>query len=307
MNKSKDTLLPLLDSIKKTINDVINDDMSKLDATGKYEVYLKQFKKLKKELKPGDRKDVLGGMLYNHNIYNFSKLTAIYSYNKNKLNYINSYGLKKYITKINNILNKNIKDVETNRIYSYILNQDGTTINHLYIYRLNFEGITLLIATVSSSYYFNKKMFIHLNNFIRKNIEIDINYKKPFILDYAGIISNKLYHLMMQDESTTFSVVIYDFIELSSFEHMSIQTLKNVSNYITMTLNEAYGEDTEILPLAIDKYIAIIDNRLINAHELANQTVAFNFNGLRLRRKIKRAEIDSEEQFYRFIDKLFYL
>ena len=119
--------------------------------------------------------------------------------------------------------------------------------------------------------------------------------------------SNKLYHLMMQDESVTFSVVIYNFIELRSFENMSIQTLKNISNYITMTLNEAYGEETEILPLAIDKYIAIIDNRLINANELANQTVAFNFNGLRLHRKIKRAEIDSEEQFYWFIDKLFYL
>jgi hypothetical protein len=161
-----------------------------------------------------------------------------------------------------------------------------------------------IIASLSSSPYFNKKSFIYYGNFL------ETLFPDKRTNPYGT--SNVFHAIEKQMETVSSTHDLYAYLvyfpDLDRiFSHTGIHTLFDVCATIQAALTEAWGEQHQTYTLSLKEYGVLISVPKGDTHAVEEKHIDFAYKKIPLPHKAAFVRLDKGDAFYTLTETLFSL
>ncbi len=299
-------LLDIHDTVKSFLEEEISPDEAKL----KYDSLLKRCIVLEKQKINHASEDYLTGMLYHHNVENFSKNTLLASLTGNSVNIINHCGDEKNLTPVKAVLQKMFSAgiITTNCLEKTKIPSSDDMSFTLYTWSFKNNNELIIIGSLTSSQYFDQEIFTSLVSFIEKNIRSNEAINLPVSIDYFNSISLELTSYIMnhlKNGTTVYGgIYIFDSIE-KIFGHMGVATIADIATHITGTLTALHDTDYKCFILSLNNYITVASDPIEKISASYKHGIEFRYNDIAIPYKHTEIKIEHEKSIYDFWEELF--
>lgn len=300
----------LLQSIRGTIKSYREGRLSLKRTIEDYDKKLLQYKELEQSIISLHSQGFLKGLLYHHNVNNYSKLTALFYSSRKDLSVIDYYGDDKLLEILPELIIRKFKLLEENKVNKIFLhNRKGLTYN-LFIRLITIKSKNFFLGTVTSSHYFNLNDFQFYSELIRKICINSIKLNLPMSFDYYNGISVKLtnyvnHHIEKKGAVTANIFVFKDIVKI--FGHMGISTLADISRSLSNTLKNSFPDNAEVFIPSINTYIVLKPENSISDDSSVDNSknkIQFSYNDITIFYKEKQHFIDSSQLLYDFWEEI---
>jgi hypothetical protein len=290
--------------IRQVLNDLVTGRSSEDSAREKYASLLQSYKDL--SLKAGPAKgDSFSGLCYAHNTENFSLHTGIFRLHGKGAECLASFGLDGADETILFIV-ESIRNSVSVKKYLEFSPSDGTGLKqilHVYVFECSGDDFGI-IASLSSSPYFNKMSFIYYGNFL------ETLFPSKRIKPYG---TSDLFHAidrqieMMSPDIDLYAYIVY-FPDLDMiFSHTGIQMLFDVSHSLEIILSQSWGAHHPRYTLSLKEYAVLISCKKNSDIPVQNKRIDFSFKGIPLPHHSAVIKLEGSDAFYQFTKALFAL
>ncbi|MFC1671020.1 hypothetical protein ACFL20_11570 [Spirochaetota bacterium] len=292
----------ILLSIKDTIKSYLKDDFTLDQLKDKYSKISTEFSTLKNELPLDASYKYLQGLLYHHNVNNFSKSTFIGSLAGKQFTLLENFGNNKYASRLPGIYSENHESFHDKKVAKIILNDSENIKIVLYSMKIELNDNKFFIGAITSSNYFNIEYFHYFVEVIKKIFVKNLEINKPLAFDYSGDISTKIVDYIEKRKcNLTVNIYIFEGI-VHVFGDRGITSLTETAETISLLLSENFPENSKIFTLSFNCYIVIspeeADDDPINISKI--KRLDFMHKDINLHYKHRQISIDKTKPVYYF-------
>jgi len=255
---------------------------------------------IRKHYISGKSGSYIKGLLYQHNVNNYSKLTAFYRYSDEKLEHELYCGNQELFPVINDLVLKNIHNIKYEKVLSLPINGNSDLSYRLLLKKLNPDNSDAFIASVISSHYSKDETFEYLCNTLSRLYKKKDQYNSPVNSDYFSMVYSDLkdYTNACLDSGSEINAVMYKFNNFDEiFSHMGHHVISDISDEITELLRKSYSFEAKIIILSFSNYLVLVpqspdSNGQSDAdNEFIPAMLNFNYNGILFQYELENFKI----------------
>ncbi len=299
MKNNSNEIKSLLSDIHRSLNSLLENEISLDEANELYRENKAKFDSIKKESQP-EKVNLIKEILYSHNINNFCRFTFIYKRNRDAIVLEESAGDIKIIDELLDI----VKQSET-EITETEINNDEKFSGTVYTISADFKSFSLIIGTATSSKLFNKNKFLLISDIIKRIFEKQISLSNPFFIEYYNIRSSNATEFIQKKLLNGIELVahIYIFVKIYEiYSHSGRKNLESLSNNILETIQKNYT-DASIHIISGGIFLVLIDKD--DQAALKMPRIEFTYNNFPIIYNKIKIEILKETEIYKFWEELY--
>ena len=292
--------------IHDTIKGFLDGTVSRHDAEEVYTAYTRDYMTIQQGNLTMGRTNHVKGLLYAHNVHNFSKLTALLQKNEESVSTVHYAGNKKILDAIHDIVKERVQRQKGSTLESMVIQRSDELEFRLFYTTIAAGTGFLYLVSVTSSHYFNEKLFGLLRCMVEDLFKTALLYQSPLCIDFLHNNSNKLRKYFTGSALLQPKIsVIYIFPGIDRiFGHLGFNRIREVSDFIMNRILDAHKAETELLQFAITTYIAMIHNDQ-EEDKKKKKKVDFLFDGITIPYKTRTIELRGEISIYTYLDEVY--
>ena len=289
----------LLISIRDSISGFLNGRMTFQSAKEKYSELYNTYKEIKSEI-PQNNAAFIEGLLYQHNVNNYAKATAVYHKVEDTFEAECILGDETFNDIIKSMLHKT-ENLKFNYVNDIFIEKKDVLTFILYVYPIKLEDATLYRATIKSSHYFNIRQFELLCE-ILQNIYAH-NSEKAITFSYTDNIIKEVQHYIQYHPYDSILIDLFVFDNLGKvFEHFSTLSLRYAANSIIKILTDEYKDaEGKVFTVSFSSYIVIHNSEDIKQR---HKEIDFEFNSITLLYKSIQLPVDTSKPIHILMDEI---
>jgi hypothetical protein len=254
------------------------------DAEAAYARLAGEYGRLEAELRNDEATGLLEGILYQHNIRNFSHHSGIYLNRKDAVTPLVCCGDEAMASRVAAELRRHAADLASSEVRHLEPESTGGLSQALHAVRVASAGKDVIyFASLSSSPFFSDEAFAYtgaiLGIMIEGNAAADQHYSY-----FAGIKNEAdafIRKNMDQSHDIMTNILIFRNIE-KIFSHMGFNTILDVSDQIRQTLAESFPTGSLCVAPSFRMYLVFTRHLRKRGAELKSNRVEFIYRGITL-------------------------
>jgi len=299
----------LLEEIRDSIKEYLDGDLPLPDARKRFASILSEYRSAHKKFFREDSDDYIRGLLYQHNVNNFAKCTAVFTIDKNNIKPLLHYGEKLLVQQISEKIKSMAEALpgrKTEKIH--LRDEDGIPL-YLYAYKLPSEQHTMIFSSITSSSYSNPDYFSFLCEFISKIIEIKNSENQCISFNFSSNLSQDIIDYIKENNDESGIVAcIYLLKDLKKILNtIDISTMNKTSNYFTDTLRTQFPGESRIIMITHSMYLALCGKGAYENNIQKLNRITFVVGGLIIPFEMNYYSIDSAVYVYELIEEIYRL
>ncbi len=298
----------LLISIRETIKKGIDGEFSVIEIRNEYIKLYTIYDNIIKLQNINPVGSFLKGIFYNHNIKNFSKITALYISKNDTADQICYFG----DVQLGNIINKFINEKKSAGVLPFlkpekIIIDDNNNLTYL-LYLQTIEcadDVQLISATITSSHFFNEEQFLFLNKVICLIYKKMLHISSGGFIDFFDIISKKIIEYINTEGTTSVQLFVFQSLK-EIFQDSAISVYNDISRNIHNTLKKYFSRNSKIFVLSLTQYIVLSQEEVSHENvKKKNSKINFTYNELLIPYETILIETKDFQSIYKFWDEVF--
>jgi hypothetical protein len=299
MNSKPYEIKPVLTEIHRSLNSLLENEISLEEANDLYRSFKENFNSIKKEVR-SEKVNFIKEILYCHNINNFCRLSFIYKKTFNNIALEESAGDNTTIDELMDIVLDTGIDLSVTE-----LNKQERVSGTVYTVSKEFFNFTLIFGTVTSSKLFDRNKFLMASDIIKRIYEKQISASNPFFIDYYNIRSGNATEFILKKILNGFELIahVYVFVKIYEiYSHSGRKNLESLSSNILETIKNNYS-DASIHILSGGIFLVLFDKDDQAASKMPR--IEFIYNNFPIIHNKIKLEILNETEIYKFWEDLF--
>lgn len=298
----------LLFSIRDTIQDFISGRLTVDEAREEYRKLQARYSEISLEHTSPGVNGFIRGLLYYHNVHNFSKITALYLASQDGIRELCHYGdsslrgvLEEYIAEH---IDQGKEGVQKTTL------DGGTGLPQcIAIQSVKYgdpAGNRLITVAVSSSQYFTDEHFIFFSRFISRIFTRNLQTRTRVSVDYFDTLSKKIIEYIVSNPSSIAYIYIFHSIK-EIFQNAAISKYTDISFTIQNSLKKNFRIDSKIFVLSLTQYLILTpgDDDEVQGKSQLSARLNFYYNDLLIPYETIRIETGNFPSIYKLWDQIF--
>ena len=297
----KDYLVEIRDSIKS----YLDESATREDTVAEYRRLLREYRRYRKSNTADVRKGTVSGILYHHNVSNFSKLTALFSIKGGEITEIGVHGDTTALEGIKGVLLEKADTLQDRALSSTVLEKREDITYTLYVYSFESGDRRIIAAALSSSYYFRDSVFRHLCEFIYRLFITQERGTGPEVFDTVAIMTddfNEFFEDLQGNSAVAQVYIIRNYNRI--FNRMDTHNMIEAAGFIRRSLMDYYPAGVRLNMPAPWIYIITYTDPDVEQH-LEKSGVTLRYKDITLPYRKKQIEINSSAPVHVFLNDVY--
>lgn len=270
--------------IGETMKDFSRGKLSLPDADKAYARLSEEYGRLEAELRNEEASGLLEGVLYHHNIRNYSNYSGIYLGRKDAITPIVRCGDESMAARVAGALRGRVSDLASGDVRNFGPESDGGLAQTLHAVRVATAGPDFIyFASLSSSPYFSDEAFAYTGAILGLMIEGHAAPEQYY--GYFPVIKQEADDFIRKnmDQSHDIMTNIFIFRNIEKiFSHLGFHTMVDVSDHIRLTLADNFPSGSHCAAPSFRMYLVFTRHLRKRGAELKNNRVDFVYRGITL-------------------------
>jgi len=300
---SDNTTYALLKSIRNTVELLLSGYISEETAAKDYDKFLKKYNEELCSEKVSPDNNFLKSLLYQHNINNYSKFTALFSLSHNSAHVFEYSGDDSLLEITKEKLTSLYTSFSTGETVRTKLQKKENRDLDLIAKQIYLSENTIIV-TLKSSNYFEEKKFDFLHSIIERIFNTGFRRNNPVSIDYFEMVSADIEKYIKQYTVLNENIHSY-FFTFTDIKNITGSTNINIftelADKIQTKLKASFHESAKIIYIANNHYLILLPEK----HDKEIELLTFTHQGITLHYDFEMQAIDISDNLYKFWEYLF--
>jgi hypothetical protein len=255
----KDLLIETRDAIKQSLD----GSESRKEIIDRYKRIHEQYSLAVEGETTKNDAGIIRGILLYCNSENFSKLTALHSFDDGSFRLIDHYGDKNLLDGLQDLLEREIDHNYPEDLYEVKISEKENLLYMLYCSIRKTENRTVLLSSISSSHYFEKRKFIFASEIIGNLFSLNTLFSRSPAFDFFSDMLNEIDTTIREWNNGETEILGYYYIFKSIediFKNSSFSTYSELNSVIINMLKNHHGSESKIYILSLTRFLVLEPN-----------------------------------------------